>query len=195
MLAVRSVARIVPAHTRLASGIASKYSKAVYSAALAQSPATLNKVQTELIAISTTLKSNAELSSFVNNPTLSSADRKAGLEALWKAASAGGASEITKNLFLVLSENGRLGETQHVIEGFSELVAKYKGELDVVVTSATPLPKELLTRLEGTLKQSQAAQQAKSVKVTNKVGSIGLQLILQCSFLHFPRSTPLYLVA
>jgi len=80
-------------------------------------------------------------------------------------------SDITKNLLSVLSENGRLGETQAVIEGLNELVAKYKGELTVVVTSATPLPKDVLTRLETTLKQSQAAQQAKVLKVNNKVNS------------------------
>jgi F-type H+-transporting ATPase subunit O len=78
-------------------------------------------------------------------------------------------SDITKNLFGVLSENGRLGETQGVIEGFNELVAKYKGELEVVVTSATPLPRDLSSRLETILKQSQTAQQAKSLKISNKV--------------------------
>jgi len=78
-------------------------------------------------------------------------------------------SDITKNLFAVLSGNGRLGETQGVIEGFNELVAKYKGELEVVVTSAGPLPKDISSRLETILKQSQTAQQAKSLKITNKV--------------------------
>ena len=78
-------------------------------------------------------------------------------------------SDVTKNLFALLAENGRLGETPGVIEGFNELVAKYKGELSVTVTSASPLPKDILTKLEATLKQSQTAQQAKSLKITNKV--------------------------
>jgi len=76
---------------------------------------------------------------------------------------------VTKNLLSVLSENGRLTETEHVIEGFNELVAKYKGELNVTVTSASPLPRDVLSRLESTLKQSQTAQEAKSLKLTNKV--------------------------
>ena len=57
---------------------------------------------------------------------------------------------IMKNLFVLLSENGRLGETAGVIQGFNELVAKYKGELNVTVTSAAPLSEDVLNRLEAT---------------------------------------------
>jgi len=159
---------------RAASTIALKYSKAVYSAALAKSPQTLNKVQSELAAISKSIKDVPEANAFVFNPTLSAKDRSASLAQLYSRVEGAGAkkeavSDVTKNLFAVLSDNGRLAETQGVIEGFNELVAQYKGELEVVVTSASPLPKDVSTRLESVLKQSQAAQQAKSVKITNKV--------------------------
>ncbi|EIN11324.1 ATP synthase subunit 5 [Punctularia strigosozonata HHB-11173 SS5] len=159
---------------RFASSIALKYSNAVYSAALGKSPQTLNKVQSELSAISNAIKTTPELEVFVTNPTLSSVDRTKGLQVLFAKAEGSGAkkepvSELTKNLFGVLAENGRLGETQGVIDGFNELVAKYKGELTVVVTSASPLPKDALTKLESALKQSQTAQQAKSLKIENKV--------------------------
>ncbi|KAG9078924.1 ATP synthase F0 subcomplex subunit OSCP atp5, partial [Ceratobasidium sp. 370] len=96
-----------------------------------------------------------------------------GLEAIFAAAAPKGSKEpvssITRNLFEVLSENGRLGETTGVIESFNELLSKHKGELEVVVTSAAPLERSLLSRLETTLKTSQAASQAKTVRVTNKV--------------------------
>jgi F-type H+-transporting ATPase subunit O len=158
---------------RAASGIALKYSNAAYSAALAKSPQVLNKVQAELSAISTSIKDTPELNTFVHNPTLSAKDRAAGLAALFTRIEGTGTkketvSEVTKNLFAVLAENGRLGEVQGVIEGFNELCAKYKGELTVVITSAAPLPRDVQTKLESTLKQSQAAQQAKTLKVTNK---------------------------
>jgi F-type H+-transporting ATPase subunit O len=159
---------------RAASGISLKYANAAYSAALAKSPQVLTKVQAELNAISKSIEDTPPLKAFVTNPTISVKDRRAGLPALYARAEGTGAkkepvSDITRNLFAVLSENGRLGETAGVIEGFNELVAKYKGELKVVVTSAAPLSKEVLSRLETTLKQSQTAQQAKSVKLTNKV--------------------------
>jgi len=157
---------------RYASAIALKYSNAIYSAALSKSAQQLTKVQTELASISSAIKASPDLSSFITNPTLSSKDRAAGLKALFQAAGKkDGVSDVTKNLFEVLSENGRLAETAGVIEGFNDLFAKYKGELEVTVTSAQPLSSDILKRLESTLKQSQAAQQAKTLKLTNKVNS------------------------
>ncbi|KAJ8077112.1 ATP synthase F0 subcomplex subunit OSCP atp5 [Marasmius tenuissimus] len=159
---------------RAASAIASKYSNAVYGAALAKSPQTLTQVHTELANVVSAIKQNQEVNSFIRNPTLSAKDRSSGLSSLFSSLEGTGAkkapvSDITKNLLTVLSENGRLGETEGVIEGFNELVSQYKGELTVTVTSATPLQKDILTRLENVLKQSQTAQQAKSLKITNKV--------------------------
>ncbi|KAJ3508702.1 hypothetical protein NLJ89_g5610 [Agrocybe chaxingu] len=159
---------------RAASAIALKYSKAVYGAALAKSPATLSKVHTELTNVSAAIKKDPEVSTFISNPTLSLQERNKGLQTVFAKLEGTGAkkdavSDITKNLFKVLSENGRLGETEGVIEGFNELVAEYKGELTVTVTSAAPLPRDILTRLETTLKQSQTAQAAKVLKITNKV--------------------------
>lgn len=157
---------------RAASTIAPKYSQAVFSAALAKSPATLTKVEAELNALSNAIKASPELDGFVTNPTLSAKDRASGLAALYTKAEGPRkepVSEITRNLFALLSENGRLGETQSVIEGFNELLSKHKGELKVVISSASPLPTATLSRLETVLKQSQAAQKAKTLKVTNKV--------------------------
>ncbi|KIJ39451.1 hypothetical protein M422DRAFT_75835 [Sphaerobolus stellatus SS14] len=159
---------------RSVSSIASKYSQAAYSAALAKSPQTLNKVQSELSAISNSIKGIPELAAFVSNPTLSKNERASGLEALYVSAEGQGAkketiSDITKNLFSVLSENGRLNETPDVIEGFNELVAKYKGEAEVTVTSAAPLDRSTLSKLESSLKQSQFGQNTKVLKIVNKV--------------------------
>jgi F-type H+-transporting ATPase subunit O len=157
---------------RAASTISPKYAQAVFSAALAKSPATLTKVETELNALSAAIKTSPQLNNFVTNPTLSIKDRASGLTALYAKAEGPKkepVSEITKNFFALLAENGRLAETQRIIEGFNELVSKHKGELKVVVSSATPLPAATLSRLETVLKQSQAAQKAKTLKVTNKV--------------------------
>jgi len=170
--AVRSAVAAPGLGHRAASSIAHKYSKAVYGAALAKSPQTLNKVHADLTTISSTISQQPDLSSFLSNPTLSASERNTALNkflAKLESAKKEPVSEITKNLLSVLSENGRLGETQGVIEGFNELVAQYKGELDVIVTSAFPLPKDVLSRLEASLKQSNAAQSAKVLKITNKV--------------------------
>ncbi|KAH7107919.1 ATP synthase subunit 5, partial [Auriculariales sp. MPI-PUGE-AT-0066] len=174
-LAARRVAGApAPVLTRAASSLALKYSQAAYGAALSKSPAQLNKVSTELGAVKKTLAATPALLEFVRNPTLSPPERAEGLKQLYtateKSAPASGAlSDITKNLFAVLSENGRLNEAEGVIDGFQELVAKYRGELDVVVTSAEPLDKDMLANLEKTLKTSEAGKAAKVLKVSNKV--------------------------
>ncbi|KAF8813931.1 F1 complex, OSCP/delta subunit of ATPase [Phlegmacium glaucopus] len=170
----RSASRTPGLGRRAASAIASKYSKAVFGAALSKSPQTLTQVHTELSNVSNTIKANPEINTFVNNPTLSLQERNKGIQGLFAKLEGTGAkkgtySEVTKNLFSVLSENGRLGEVEGVIEGFNELVAQHKGELTVTVTSASPLARDTLNRLETTLKQSQAAQAAKVLKITNKV--------------------------
>lgn len=157
---------------RYASTIALKYSNAAFKAAVSKSPQTLTKVHSELSSISKTIKDTPEFASFISNPLIPAKDRATGLETLYKTAQKGAKepiSDITKSLFSVLSENGRLAEAPGVIEGFNELVAKYRGELDIVVTSATPLPKDVLTKLETTLKQSEAGKQAKTLKLVNKV--------------------------
>ncbi|KAL0575502.1 ATP synthase F0 subcomplex subunit OSCP atp5 [Marasmius crinis-equi] len=175
LLATATRTAVTPAlGRRAASAIASKYSNAVYGAALSKSPQTLTQVHTELSNVVSAIKQNPEVNAFIHNPTLSAKDRAAGLSSLFSRLEGTGAkkasvSEITKNLLTVLSENGRLGEAEGVIEGFNELVSQYKGELTVTVTSAAPLPKDILSRLETVLKQSQTAQQAKSLKITNKV--------------------------
>ncbi|TFK44262.1 OSCP/delta subunit of ATPase [Crucibulum laeve] len=165
----RTVATTPGLGRRAASALALKYSKAVFGAARAQSPQTLNKVATELTTIGNTIKTKPEVGEFIRNPTIAGEERIKAVEALLSTGKKEQVSDITKNFFNVLAENGRLGETEGIIEGFNELVAQERGELTVTVTSATPLPKDVLSRLETSLKQSQTAQSAKVLKLNNKV--------------------------
>lgn len=174
--------RIARQNVRAASSaIATKYANAAYSAALSKSPATLDTVQRELTSISNALRADEKLAGFVANPTLSTKDRQNGLEALFSKAGGAKTSDITRNLLSLMAENRRLAETSEVVTGFTELVAKYKGELEVTVTSAKPLDKDVLGRIEKALRQSQIAQQSKTVKVTNKARFRHSLVALHCS--------------
>ena len=60
-------------------------------------------------------------------------------------------SDVTKSLFVVLSDNGRLNETNSIIQDFNELVAKHEraaGDGDLSCTAA----KDSTPRLETVLK-------------------------------------------
>lgn len=159
-------------------GLAGKYASAAFSAALKKksilsssstlhnpiltrrecSSATLKQVETDLRGVHDSIKSEPSINEFLANPILSHKARAEGIDALLKKSSPKGASDITKNLFEVLAENGRLYETEHVIADFLELVAANKGEIKVTITSAQPLDKDLLKRLEDSLKQSSIAK-------------------------------------
>ncbi|KAH9828724.1 OSCP, subunit 5 of the stator stalk of mitochondrial F1F0 ATP synthase [Rhodofomes roseus] len=140
-------ARAVTASTglgrRAASSLALKFPNAVFNAVLHKSPQTLNKVQSELIDLSSAIESVPELNAFVSNTTLSTNDCVSGLNALYATA------EIPKK-----EPNGHLAEAHGVIEGFNKLVSQYKGELTVTITSAAPLPSDIQRKLESSLKQS-----------------------------------------
>jgi len=100
------------------------------------------------------------------NPTLSSADRVKALSGLVPSSS----SPILLNLLTVLSENGRLGSAEKVFADFNSLIAAYRGELEVIVTSAEPLDSKSLSRVEKALKSTQAAN-GKTLRITNRVSS------------------------
>jgi F0F1-type ATP synthase delta subunit len=42
-----------------------------------------------------------------------------------------------RNLFAALADHGRLGETEKVIDGFLELMSAHRGEIEVIITSAS----------------------------------------------------------
>jgi len=167
----RRVLTGVPTQSRAVSSIALKYANAAFGAVKSK-PNELNKLSEDLTSINAAIKSTPSLSQFINNPTISAKDRLKGLDTLYAAAESQKKTPVsttTKNLFTILSENGRLSETPGVIDGFNTLMSEYRGEATVVVTSAAPLPRDIMTRLENALKGSQTAQKAKSLKVTNKV--------------------------
>lgn len=78
------------------------------------------------------MKSDKQIADFVQNPTLSTEDKQAGLAAVLKAA--GKYNEVTKNLFDVLQENGRLHDATKVIEEFQAIMSAHRGEVNITVT-------------------------------------------------------------
>ena len=101
------------------------------------------------------------------NPTLSANERSKALSTILPSSS----SPILLNLLTVLSENGRLASAEKVFADFNSLIAAYRGELEVIVTSAEPLDSKSLSRIEKALKGTQAAE-GKTLRVTNRVSLV-----------------------
>ena len=113
--------------------------------------------------------SQADTITLPENPTLSATERDTALAGIVPS----GSSQILLNLLSVLSENGRLSSVPKVFQDFQSLMAAYRGELEVVVTSAEPLDSRAMGRLEKALKATQLAE-GKTLKIVNRVrGAIG----------------------
>ncbi|WFD07251.1 Glucosaminyl phosphatidylinositol (GlcN-PI) nositol acylation protein [Malassezia vespertilionis] len=168
--------RLLPRVLKQLDGISGKYASAAYVAALTKGEKTLNKVETDLKIFHDVLKGDSadatKLRTFFNNPTIAPEEREKILSAL--SGSKGGADTITRNLFEVLSDNGRLSMSEAVIDDFMSLISAHSGEVKVLVTSAKvcgamaslqqPLDKSFTSKLESVLKGSQYAKEGKSVK-------------------------------
>ncbi|KAL9940933.1 hypothetical protein V8E36_000421 [Tilletia maclaganii] len=154
------------------NGLPGKYATAAYTAALRKDAKTLQKVESDVKAIQSALASadGDKFSAFLNNPTLAAKDKTAGIEKLLGHKNSQ-PDAITKNLFSVLAENGRLSDTPKVLEGFLELMSAHRGEVTVTVTTAQPLDKSAANRLESALKGSQIASRhgGKTLNIVTKV--------------------------
>ena len=79
------------------------------------------------------------------------------------------ASKAVKNLLGVMSENGRLGHLDAVVDAFDKIMRAHKGEVEVVVTSAQPLEPRVLSRLEQAISKSPLISRGQKVRMENKV--------------------------
>ena len=96
---------------------------------------------------------------------MTASERQKGLQSILGSSS----SPILLNLLSVLSENGRLSSASKVFADFNSLMAAYRGELEVIVTSAEALDSKSMSRLEKALKGAQLAE-GKTLKINNRVG-------------------------
>ncbi|SGY14423.1 BQ5605_C010g06178 [Microbotryum silenes-dioicae] len=167
----RQVARQVRTYATSAStlhGLSGKYAGALFTAAAKKGGDALKKVQGDLEAVHKTITAEPTIQDFLSNPVLSSADKSKGIDELLKRSKATG-SDLTKNFFEVLAENGRLYQADKTIADFLEIMSAHRGEVKVTITTAQPLERDLQKRLEDSLKQSSLAGSGKTLVIENKV--------------------------
>ena len=100
-------------------------------------------MEKDLIEVQGLLKNDVPFREFVHNPTLKKEPKR---EAMEVVASKKKTADVTKNLLVLMAENGRLTRLDGVATAFRTLMAAHRGE---VSTSAggpsAPLPHHLFT--------------------------------------------------
>lgn len=108
--------------------------EAQYTAAAKTS--TLEPTARSLEALSNVFKRDAKLVEVLGAPTLNAQDKKQIVAELQKHVGGADKEGVVKNFLNTLAENNRLGVLESVCEKFGVLMGAYRGEVELIVTSA-----------------------------------------------------------
>lgn len=136
-----------------------------YTAAVKSS--TLDGVAKSMSALEAVYAKDPKLTTIMQAPTLSPGDKSQIIAELQKHA--GAPTDTVKNFLATLADYNRLGLLQGITQKFGLLMGASRGEVELTVTSASPLDGKTLSRLETAVAKSQYVGQGKKLKVTNKV--------------------------
>lgn len=98
---------------------------------------------------------------------LSPSDKKQIVGELQKAS--GGQDKTLSNFLSTLAENNRLGLLHGIVDQFAVLMSAARGEVEMTITSASPLDQKVVKQLETAVSKSQYVGQGKKLKVVPKV--------------------------
>lgn len=90
-----------------------------------------------LASLNNIVSKDAKLSTILHAPTLTQADKSQIVAELEKAAGVPQSDKTVKNLLATLAENNRLSLLAGVCAKFGEIMSASRGEVEMVVTSAT----------------------------------------------------------
>lgn len=81
-------------------------------------------------------KKDSKLQEVIRAPMLSESDRGQIVQTIMQQSGAQDRGDIIKNFLLTLVKNNRLSVLEPVCEKFATLMSAYRGEMELVVTSA-----------------------------------------------------------
>ena len=159
-------------------GLNARYANATYIAASKAS--SLEKVETELLAIKNSAENSKEFASFLENPLISRDVKASQVEKLLK----GKVTPVTANLMTALAGNARLNNIMGITADYTKLMKAKRGEVEATIISADPLNKTQTAAVSEAMK-SQFPAGAKVVLKTEVNPNImgGLQIQIGDKFL------------
>lgn len=159
-------------------GLNARYANAAYIAA--SKTDTLEKVESELLAIQQTAESSAAFRQFLENPLISRTDKTKQVEDMLKSKT----SSVTLNLMTTLAGNARLINISGITDNYVQLMKAKRGEVEATIISAEPLNKTMTDAVANAMK-SQFPEGAKVILKSEVNPAIlgGLQIQIGDKFL------------
>lgn len=115
-----------------------RYASALFTAASKKGE--LEKVEAEMGRIRTAIKQSEQFQKLLANPTIGRELKKGYVGQLMAKERY---SETAMNFFKVLAENGRLSMVGKVLGNFDDLIKAKRGEVQVIITAASVLPRRV----------------------------------------------------
>ena len=159
-------------------GLTARYANATYTAA--SKSKSLDKVESELLAIKNSAENSKEFALFLENPLISRDRKTKQVEEMLK----GKTTPVTMNLMTTLAGNARLNSIAGITDNYIQLMKAKRGEVEATIISAEPLNKTQTAAVSDAMK-SQFPSGAKVVLKTEVNPSIlgGLQIQIGDKFL------------
>lgn len=145
-------------------GVDGTYATALYRASVEDS--SVEKSYQALTKLNDLIEQDAKVNQFLNNPALSSDDRKIVIDTI---ASSLKLDKTVTNFLTVLSDNNRLSEFKSIYSKFGQLNDAEQGIVEATITSAKPLDSKILRRLQTAITKSSFVGDGKTLKVANEV--------------------------
>ena len=123
-----------------------RYATALYTAAAKGND--LNAVESEMKKIRGAIVKSPQLQSFLLDPTQGREQKR---DAVLSMLQSQNYSEIVRNLFKIIAENGRLPITTKIAESFDEIMRAHRREVVVKITTAKELSKDVIDALKQTI--------------------------------------------
>lgn len=123
-----------------------RYAKAILDLAISQGAA--NEVYNDMVLISSTIKENAELSTFIQNPTISVSVKESALTEVFASTTG-----LTKGLFHLLFENKRFEILESVASQYVLQSDEMNGFEVAKVTTAIPMDAALEAKISEKIRE------------------------------------------
>jgi F-type H+-transporting ATPase subunit delta len=150
----------VATETTGVAGLATRYATALFE--LARDAGALDKVAADLEGIKTMIEQSTDLRRLVRSPVIGRADQGKAMDAVLVRAEV---DDLTRRFVGVVAANRRLFSLEAIIAAFRNLLAKSRGELTAVVSTAQPLSDAQKAALDASLRRAVGVKVAVETKV------------------------------